>query len=195
MRNIQPGPERSRAIHALSEAFIDNQSARQIAGIGRNRAARLRRLIEYALAESEAFGQAVCDDSGNAFALLIYPEQVKISLSAVLRKMMFLLLTIRLFKLFKILDKEQRLKQLKAAHFGTGKLAHLWFIGVAPAGQRKGCGTALLREIMADAATDNRKLVLETSTEANLSFYWKAGLECYDILEQEFTLYCFCSED
>jgi len=194
MKTIISLEGQQEAIATLVEAFAQNKSVRQITG-RKDNPKKLRRLIRYALEECREFGKVLSDDSGRAFALVIYPDLQKTTFASLRRTLYFICRIAGLKNSLKAFIKENELKSLKKAHFVSGRFYYLWFIGLRNKDQGRGLGTALLREIMADAKRENRKLLLETSTETNLPFYWKAGLECYDVLKISFPIYCFHCED
>lgn len=194
MKNITTKQEREAAAMALTEAFSINKSVRQL--IGRDdQGLRLKRLIAFALAEAAEFGKIVSEDSDKAFAVVIYPDRVRLSFRSLSRTLYFILRIAGLKRILAVLKKEAKLKALKKSSFGDRGLYYLWFIGLAKKDQGKGRGTALLRELMAEAQNMGRILVLETSSEENIPFYWKAGLECYQVLKLKFPLYCFRAQD
>lgn len=194
MKPITHPKERERAVHVLSATFARNKSVLQLTGPG-PAPEKIGRLMRFALEECLEFGKVLTDDAGKTFALVIFPDQQRLSFSAFRRLFYFLFRIAGLRRIFSILAKEHQLAQTKKAHFGSSPQYYLWFLGVDPANQGQGHGTALLKELLGDARRMKRKLVLETSTDANLSFYWRAGLECYETIESGFPLYCFRAED
>lgn len=190
MQNITTRQEREAAAVALTEAFSINKSVGQLTGRD-DRQVRLKRLIRFAMSGAAEFGKVVGDDDGKAFAVVIYPDRVRLSFRSLSRTLYFILRIAGLKRLLGVLKKEAQLKALKKSSFGDQDLYYLWFIGLSKKDRGKGFGTALLRELMAEAESMGRILVLETSSEENIPFYRKAGLECYQVLELEFPLYCF----
>ena len=59
--------------------------------------------------------------------------------------------------------------------------SYLRYVGVAPAGQGKGWGGAIVRAGVAKAAEQGRGVLLETATPANVGIYTRLGFE---ILEE-----------
>ena len=55
--------------------------------------------------------------------------------------------------------------------------AYLWFLGVAPAAQGRGIGSALLRSALARYDAARMPTFLETNTERNLALYRRHGYE------------------
>jgi hypothetical protein len=64
----------------------------------------------------------------SAFVWLLFPDRVCFSFSPLFRMLQLLIGVIGVFKLFKVLHKENLLECLRPA----GKLYHLWFAGVSP---------------------------------------------------------------
>ena len=71
---------------------------------------------------------------------------------------------------------------------------YLWFIGVDPAEQDKGIGTALLNGIINEAKKKNRPIYLETSTLKNIPWYEKFGFTIYNKLDFGYELFCMKKE-
>lgn len=63
-----------------------------------------------------------------AFVLLLFPDQVYFSFSPLFRVLQLIIGIIGVFKLFKVLHKENLLERLRPA----GKMYYLWFTGVSP---------------------------------------------------------------
>ncbi|MEQ7802060.1 hypothetical protein ABDJ41_19850 [Pedobacter sp. ASV1-7] len=63
-----------------------------------------------------------------AFVLLLFPDRVCFSFSPLFRGLQLIIGVIGVFKLFKVLHKENLLERLHPA----GKLFYLWFDGVSP---------------------------------------------------------------
>lgn len=59
--------------------------------------------------------------------------------------------------------------------FAGGPHWYLWGMGIDPAQQRKGIGSALLQPVLAQADQAGLPCYLETQNAANLSFYQKHG--------------------
>ena len=85
----------------------------------------------------------------------------------------------------KAMAREERIKKLQPRE----PLYYLWFIGVDPQEQNRGIGSALLQEIIEDAEAKNRTLCLETSTEKNIPWYLRFGLEIYNELDFGYKLF------
>jgi GNAT superfamily N-acetyltransferase len=63
------------------------------------------------------------------------------------------------------------------AHFPDEPVWYLKLLGVDPAGQGRGIGSALLRESLRELDRDGLPAYLETGTERNVRFYQRFGFE------------------
>jgi ribosomal protein S18 acetylase RimI-like enzyme len=85
----------------------------------------------------------------------------------------------------KAMKREDRIKKLQPKE----PLYYVWFIGVQPDQQNKGIGSVLLSELMEDAEAMQRTFCLETSTQNNIPWYLKWGLEIYNELDLGYKLF------
>jgi len=69
-------------------------------------------------------------------------------------------------------------------HYPKEPFTYLWFIGVIPERQRNGFGSEVLRYVLDYSKSLNRPVYLETSTESNLPWYQKHGLEIYTVSDR-----------
>lgn len=173
-------------IDILSAAFDANQSVNWLAGTGRQRVKNIRRLCAYSYELCSMFGEVYVSEDRKACALVLLPDQKKLTAKSIRLDIQLVLQTIGLLQLPKALKREAAIKK---AH-PQGALYHIWYIGVEPAEQGKGLGTNLLKELLQRARQLNRLPVLETSTLQNLPWYRQQGFEVYRELELGYRLYC-----
>jgi len=134
--------------------------------------------MHYALWRCRHFGKVLSGDQHKAVALVLFPDHVHFSFFGLFRDLWLIIGVIGIFKLCKVLHKENLLARLRPA----GKLYYLWFIGVSPPDQRMGYGSKLLQELCVDAAALGRVICLETSVTENLPWYRAHGFELYHTL-------------
>ncbi|MDC7223398.1 MAG: GNAT family N-acetyltransferase, partial [Spirochaetales bacterium] len=104
------------------------------------------------------------------------------------------LLFVRKCSGLKLLPSILRREKLLSRRHPKTDFYYLWFLGVHPENQGKGYGSRLLEELCQLARKDSLPLYLETSSEKNIAFYRKNGLELYDKLTFDFDLYLFKME-
>lgn len=187
MKNMNPQLRRG-LIQVLTLAFENNASVMMVAGSGPGSELRRSRLMLYAFRRCQSFGKMVVGSDGKAVALVLFPDQVRFSLTALFWDLQLIFGVIGLSKLFSVMRKEALLRRLRP----EGKLYYLWFIGVVPDAQGQGLGGELLELLCADAAMMGRTVCLETSTVENLSWYSSHGFELYHQLGSgDYPLYFF----
>lgn len=173
-------------IDILSATFDTNKSVNWLAGTGRQRTKNIRHLCAYSYELCSMFGEVYMSADRKACALVLLPDQKKLTAKSLALDLQLVFQTIGLLQLPRALKREATIKK---AH-PQGALYHIWYIGVEPAGQGKGLGTTLLRELLQRARQLNRLPVLETSTLQNLPWYRQQGFELYRELELGYRLYC-----
>lgn len=73
----------------------------------------------------------------------------------------------------KVLEREKVIKQ----HHPSEAFIHLWYVGVFTDQQGKGLGSAMIKKVLIDAASQNKSVYLETSNPKNFPLYEKLGFE------------------
>jgi ribosomal protein S18 acetylase RimI-like enzyme len=185
MKSIEPLLKQT-LIRTLSLAFQDNSSVKMITGDSPEADIRREQLMRYAMQRCWSFGKVITNDDQNAFALVLFPDKIRFSFLSIFRDLQLVFYVIGFFDLFKVMRKEAMLKRLRPIE----NLYYLWFIGVSPPDQGNGHGSALLKELCADAAVLGRQICLETSVARNLSWYKAHGFEVYYTLDiDDFPLY------
>lgn len=173
-------------VDILTHSFADNKSVNYIVKQDGKKDLRLRRLIEYSFNYCYWFGQVLLSNDKQACALIMYPDKKKITLKSVIADIKLVVGCTGIGNLKKAMRRENAIKEKHPQSLFT----YLWFIGVKPENQKKGNGTVLLTEIIAERKNNNRPVLLETSVERNLPWYKKHGFETYAELDFGYKLYC-----
>ena len=176
--------DKNRIVEILSLSFYDNLSVNYIIG-HKQSSKRIRALMEYSFEQCYLFGNVYLSDDKNACALILYPQKIRISFKAIWLNIQLIFKAIGVSRIFKALKRESAIKKLHPKI----DMAYLWFIGVDPLEQHKGCGSALLTDILAMANNLNLPVFLETSTLKNLPWYERFGFEVYHKLDLTYTLF------
>jgi ribosomal protein S18 acetylase RimI-like enzyme len=175
-----PDADKARILNILCAAFDANKSVAALAGTGNGRRRRIRALMDYSLEVCRRSGAIYLAEDRMACALVIYPERKRLTPASLWLDLKLICKCIGLVRLPYVLRREARINR---AH-PQGPFAYLWFVGVDAAAQGQGHGTRLLTNVLADSARLERPVYLETSTEANLPWYRRAGFRIY--LEADF---------
>ena len=177
--------DKSYIIDLLAAAFAENKSVNYIIRKDKSKSRRLRALMDYSFEVCRLFGAVYLSEDRNACALILFPDQRRSTFAAIWLDIKLILTAIGVCGIKKALKREAAIKSLQP----KVPMSYLWFIGVAPAAQHEGTGTALLKEIIAEATAMNRPVYVETSTERNLPWYQAMGFEIYNQLNLGYTLY------
>lgn len=183
--------DKALVIDILTKSFDTNQSVNYIVKQGPNRINHIKYLMEYSFEICYMFGDVFLSDDRNACALVLYPEQKKSNLKAILLDIKLILNSVGITNISKALSRESK---IKSAYPKDEPMYYIWFIGVYPDKQNKGIGTELLQFLLKDSNSKKRKAYLETSTIKNLPWYKKAGFSIYNELDFGYTLYFLKSE-
>ena len=177
--------DKTAIVDLLARSFDDNKSVNYLIKQDGKRLKRINRLIAYSFNVCYAFGKVVLSEDKKACALILYPEKKRTTLKSLLWDIRLITNCIGVGGVNKAAIREGRIKKLQPKE----PLYYLWFIGVHPEEQNKGIGSVLLSEIIEDAEAQKRTLCLETSTEKNIPWYQKFGLEIYNKLDFGYTLF------
>lgn len=183
--------DKNLIIDILSRSFETNQSVNYIIKQGPARAKAIRALMDYSFEVCSLFGDVWLSDDRKACALVLYPQQKRTSLKAIVLDIKLIINAVGLSGVKKALNRESRIKAKQPKE----SMAYLWFIGVEPAEQHKGIGSKLLQELLKDAQTKALPVFLETSTEKNLPWYERFGFKIYDQLQLTYTLYFLSNKE
>lgn len=182
--------DKSRIVDILTQSFEDNKSVNYIVKQDRNRLKRIKALMSYSFDVCYLFGDALLSDDKKACALIVYPHQKKNSLKSVWLGVKLAFNCIGISNLGKAMKREAAIRK----EHPTTNISYLWFIGVEPAEQGKGIGTALMKQIISESEKLNRPIYLETSTDKNIPWYQKFGFKIYRELDFGYKLYCLRRE-
>ncbi len=177
--------DKSLVVDILSASFKDNKSVNYILPQAGSKEKRLRRLMSYSFDVCHLFGNVFLSDDQKAAALLIYPDKKRTTLKSTWLDLKLAVGCIGISNLTKAMKRESEIKKMHPAIPFT----YLWFIGVKPENQNAGLGTVLLKEIMNYSQSQNRPVLLETSTERNLPWYKKNQFEIYAELDFGYRLF------
>ncbi|MBO9619915.1 MAG: GNAT family N-acetyltransferase [Niabella sp.] len=177
--------DKDRIVEILTRSFEANRSVNYIIPGDRKREARLKALMAYSFDFCKRNGEVFLTDNEEGCALVVFPEKRKFTVTGVMKDIRLIFTGIGLANLAKTMRRESLIKK----HHPGGPIYYLWYIGVAPAAQGKGIGTALLSELAQRGTTLNRTICLETSTKKNLPWYEKNGFSTYKIIEFGFPVY------
>ncbi|MDB5119766.1 MAG: GCN5-related N-acetyltransferase [Sphingobacteriales bacterium] len=177
--------DKSLVIDILTESFDTNQSVNYIVKQDRNRAKRVRALMDYSFEVCNQFGDVFLSNDRKACALILYPDKKKTTLKSIMLDVKLILSCVGLENIKKALNRESKIKQLQPKE----PMYYIWFIGVSLAYQNTGIGSALLKEIIEDSSLKRRNIYLETSTLKNIPWYTKFGFAVYNELDLSYKLF------
>jgi ribosomal protein S18 acetylase RimI-like enzyme len=174
-------------VDILANSFDDNKSVNYVVKQDERRRERIRHLMEYSFNVCQSFGRAVLSENKKACALILFPDKKRTTIKSILWDIKLIANCIGPMGAGKAMSREKQIRNLQPKE----PIYYLWFIGVKPEEQNRGIGSALLSEITRDAEQLNRTLCLETSTERNIPWYQKFGLEKYNELDINYKLFFF----
>ena len=169
----------------LATSFNDNKSVNYIVKQDSKREQRLRSLMEYSFDVCHLFGDVFLSDDKSGCALVLLPDKKKFSLKSLWLDVKLIANCTGLSNVSKAMDREEKIKKLQPKE----PLYYLWFIGVNPATQNKGTGSALLSDLINEGKEKQRTICLETSTLKNLPWYEKFGFTIYNELDLGYKLF------
>lgn len=169
--------DREKVVTILLEAFKKNKSVNYIAGKEED---KIRYLMEYSFENCMDAGEVFISDDGNACAMIQFQDRKKFSLRSAYLDIQLILKTIGISNIPKALARESFIKK----HYPKEPFTYLWFVGVIPERQRNGFGSEILKYVMDYSKSLNRPVYLETSTESNLPWYQKYGLDIYTVSDR-----------
>src|SRR5690606_694712 len=136
---------------------------------------RIRALMEYSVEICFRFGNVYLDEDRAACALILYPHRKRTTFQSVALDAQLAFRAIGLRRIRRVLRREAQIKKIRPGE----DMAYLWFIGVDPARQRAGIGSALLRKVIDVTSRDGLPVYLETSVMENLPWYQRLGFTIY----------------
>ena len=172
-------------IDILSKSFDNNSSINYVIKRDRYRHKRLLDLIEYSFNLCNSFGKVWISKDQCGCALVLHPDKKTLSIKTLIWDIKLATTAIGMSRVIKILNRESKIKNFHPKE----PFCYLWFIGVYPKHQKKGIGSQLLEEIIAESQINGRDIYLETSVPSNIPWYQKFGFEIYHTIEFTYTLY------
>lgn len=177
--------DKKRITELLVSSFSGNPSVNYIISGGKRRPARIAALMEYSFDLCMRFGEVWLSDNLRGCALLLFPQNKKITLSSVGLDLKFILCAVGLSGIGRVLRREWLVSQKQRKE----DMAYLWFIGVDPLVQHVGLGSVLLSEVLNRAENLGLPVYLETSVKGNISWYKRFGFDVYDELDLGYRLH------
>jgi ribosomal protein S18 acetylase RimI-like enzyme len=141
--------------------------------------------MEYSFKVCNAFGEVWISDDQQACALILFPDQKRTSIHTLIWDLKLALSVIGISRVSQVLKREAMIK----SNHPKNPISYLWFIGVKCQRQKKGIGSALIKELIDECELLKRPIYLETSMDRNLPFYKKFGFEIFHSLQLTYTLY------
>ncbi len=176
---IQPLKRRQlgQAAKTLTQAFLTDPMWTAVLPDDRTRERLMRPMWRALLRYTNVFGEVRTTDDAAGAACWLAPNATKTTTLRMIRAGMGLPFAVMRF------PRPERFRFLQAMSFIDGLHArhmpdphwYLWALGVEPARQRQGIGTALLRPTLARADGEARPCYLETQVPGNVSFYEALG--------------------
>lgn len=182
--------DKKQIAELLTRAFDTNISVNKAVKQDHKRITRIRRLMDYSFEMCRLNGEIYLSDDKNAAVLFLNRCHPKTTLYTLWLDLKLAFGAIGISRAAKVLKKEKAIKKL----YPQKDFMYLWYIGVDPACQGQGAGSALMREITALADERRQDIYLETSIENNLPFYTRCGFQVYSELQFDFRLYCLRRE-
>ena len=171
--------DKEQVVAVLYHAFVHDPHIHWLVGEGRGKRQRMKRLMSYAFEHCLVNGSVQLTEDRKAVALWKDHRSRSMSVRLMLENIKFLLdFGFRRVARIARMEKEVSKRYPKELPF-----RYLWFIGTQPGEQGKGYGSALLQPALAHAREEQQEVYLETTTEANLSYYRKKGFVLYDTVE------------
>jgi ribosomal protein S18 acetylase RimI-like enzyme len=158
-------------IGILTASFHDNPSVNFVVEQDDRKEQRIRLLMEYSYFYCEAFGRIYLNEEKNCCALVLEPHRKKFTIRSLLWDVRLALGCVGLKNIQKVLKREAEIKK----HHPEEPFIHLWYVGVKPGEQGKGLGSAMVKQVMEEAAKENQAVYLETSNPKNFPFYEQLG--------------------
>ena len=172
-------------IDILTSSFDANKSVNYIVKLDNKRTDRIKVLMDYSFEICYHFGKVYLSDDKKACALVLFPDQKKITLKSIWLEIGLILKSVGVFNTRKALERESKIKEVQDKNL----MYYLWFIGVNPIYQHCGIGSKLMEELITESEEMKRPIYLETSTLKNLPWYRKFGFEVYQELDLSYKLF------
>lgn len=177
--------DKDRVIDILAESFDDNKSVNYIIKQDKKRNQRIRKLMAYCFDICYLYGEVFLTDDKSGCALILLPDKKKYNLKSIWLDIKLIVSCIGISNIKKAMKRESKIKELQPKKL----MYYLWFIGIDSDKQKKGTGSALIKELIDEANSKQRPVYLETSTLKNIPWYEKFGFTIYDELNLGYSLY------
>ncbi len=179
--------DKSLVVDILTESFDQNKSVNYVVKQDGKRKERIRKLMEYCFDSCFQNGKVYLSGDRNACALILFPEQEKVSYQSVINDLRLAFSCIGPERLLKVLARESKVK----SNYPKQSIYYLRFIGVHPKFQKNGIGSSLITEIINEARVMKKPIYLETSMIENVKFYKRLGFEQFNELHLPHQLFLF----
>ncbi len=177
--------DKDRVEDILAESFDDNQSVNYIVKRDKKRNQRIRKLMAYSFDICYLYGEVYLTEDKSGCALVLFPDKKKNSLKSILLDIKLIVSCIGISNIKKAMKRESKIKELQPKKL----MYYLWFIGVDSNQQNVGIGSALIKEVIEAAHSNQRPVYLETSTLKNIPWYEKFGFKIYNQLDLGYQLF------
>jgi GNAT superfamily N-acetyltransferase len=178
--------DKQAVIDILSYSFSKNKIIAHLFPEPDRREFGARGLMGYTFDIAMRFGEVWIDDDKTVCALAIYPEKRKYNLFHIWQDIKFVVKYVGLYHYKRARGRQNKVKQV---HLKNKNWLYLWFIGVHPGAQAKGLGSSALNFLADFSKETQRSIYLETSTLANLPWYYRHGFDCFHQEDLGYTLY------
>lgn len=172
--------DKTLVVHILVSAFEKTHGISWMFRFGKNRILQLKRLITFAFYKSLYSNGAYISSNEKGVALCFKYNFKFRSLIPVYHQIIFVLTTVRLRAIPKLMKLEKYKKQQRPC---SGEYLYFWFFGVEKGGEDAGFE---LKNAMFDKAVEMKlSLYAETSIKRNKVVYERYGFETYHVYEDE----------
>ncbi len=175
----------------LVQCFCYSKSIRYILEKDDKGRKHLNTLMAYAFDYCLNFGEIFLSEDRQACALILYPEKKILSIESLWQQLSLVVKSSGAEYFRKISARQKVIRQI---HPHDLKF-HLWFMGVKPDVQRKGIGSRLLKELIAESKQQQRIFCLETPDSRHIPWLHKHGFGIYRQLDLGHLLYCLFHKD
>ena len=166
-----------QAAEGLTQAFLADPMWTAILPDDRARERLMRPMWKALLRYTQVYGEVTTTHDSAGAACWLAPNATRTTTLRMLRTGMGLPFAVMRF------PRAERFRFLQAMSFVDGFHSkhmpvphwYLWALGVDPARQRQGIGTALLRPVLARSDREVHPCYLETQVPGNVSFYERLG--------------------
>jgi ribosomal protein S18 acetylase RimI-like enzyme len=171
--------DKKRVIEVLTDSFKNDPHLRWLVGEETNKEKRMKQMMAYAFEYCMVNGEIHFSHDKKAVALWKKPDSSKMSFGLMIESIKFLIV-FGLKRMKKIGKMEQ---DLSVKYPDKNNYIYLWFLGTLSSEQGKGYGSILLNHQFEKAMEEGKIIILETSTDKNVSYYQRKGFEVYGDLK------------